>query len=59
MEHIFERLRDEYDYLGGDTIIKEYVREHRCRTGAMFVSLSHPTGHAQCDFGGALVVIGS
>ena len=24
----------------------------------MFVSLSHPPGHAQCDFGKALVVIG-
>ena len=58
VKHIFERLRDEYDYLGGDTIVKEYVREHRCRTRAMLVLLAHPTGHAQCDFGGALVVIG-
>ena len=57
MRHIFERLRDEYDCLGGDTIVKEYVREHRCRTRAVFVSLAHPTGHVQCDFGGDPVVI--
>ena len=57
-KHIFERLRDEYDFLGGYTIVKEFVREHRCRTREMFVPLAHPPGHAQCDFGGALVVIG-
>ena len=43
-KHIFERLRDEYDFLGGYTIVKEYVREHRCRTREMFVPLAHPPG---------------
>ena len=57
-KRIFERLRDEYGFDGGYTIVKDYVREHRRRTREMFVPLSHPPGHAQCDFGEALVVIG-
>ena len=57
-KHIFERLRDEYEFDGGYTIVKDCVREHRRRTREMFVPLSHPPGQAQCDFGGALVVTG-
>ena len=57
-KRIFERLRDEYGFDGGYTIVKDYVREHRRRTREMFVPLSHPPGQAQCDFGEALVVIG-
>ena len=48
---IFERLRDECGFDGGYTIVKDYFREHRRRTREMFVPLSHPPGHAQCDFG--------
>ena len=50
--------RDEYGYDGGYTTVKDYVRENRRQTREMFVPLSHPPGHAQCDFGEALVVIG-
>ena len=57
-KRIFERLRDEYGFDGGYTIVKDYVREHRRRTREMFVPLSHPPGQAQCDFGEAVVVIG-
>ena len=57
-KRIFERLRNEYGFDGQYTIVKDYVREHRRRTREMFVPLSHPPGHAQCDFGEALVVIG-
>ena len=57
-KRIYERLRDEYGFDGGYTIVKDYVREHRRQTKEMFVPLSHPPGHAQCDFGEALVVIG-
>ena len=57
-KRIFERLRDEYGFDGGYTIVKDYVRENRRQTREMFVPLSHPPGHAQCDFGEALVVIG-
>ena len=28
-KHIFKRLKDEYDFLAGYTIVKECVREHR------------------------------
>ena len=57
-KRIYERLRDEYGFDGGYTIVKDYVREHRRRTHEMFVPLSHPSGHAQCDFGEARVIIG-
>ena len=57
-KRIFERIRDEYDFDGGYTIVKDYVREHRRRTKEMFIPLSHPPGQAQCDFGEAVVVIG-
>ena len=57
-KRIFERLRDEYGFDGQYTIVKDYVRERRRQTKEMFVPLSHPAGHAQCDFGEALVVIG-
>ena len=57
-KRIFERLRDEYGFDGQYTIVKDYVREHRRQTKEMFVPLSHPPGHSQCDFGEAPVVIG-
>ena len=57
-QRIFQRLRDEHGFGGQYTIVKDYVREHRRQTKEMFVPLSHPPGHAQCDFGEALVVIG-
>ena len=56
---IFERLRDEYGFDGGYTAVKDYVRGNRRQTKEMFVPLSHPPGYAQCDFGEALVGIGS
>ena len=57
-KRIFERLRDEYGFDGGYTTVKDYVREHRRLSREMFVPLSHAPGHAQCDFGEALVIIG-
>ena len=56
-KRIFERLRDEYGFSGGYTTVKDYVREHRRLSREMFVPLSHAPGHAQCDFGEALVII--
>jgi transposase len=58
VKRIFERLRDEYGFTGGYTIVKDYVRARRQRTREMFVPLHHPPGHAQVDFGEALAVIG-
>ena len=55
-KRIGERLRAEYGFTGGDTIVKAYVREQRLGGQEMFVPLAHPPGDAQADFGEALVV---
>jgi transposase len=57
-KRIFERLRDEHGYLGGITIVKDYVALCRRRSQEMFVPLEHPPGHAQVDFGEAIGIIG-
>src|SRR5919202_465719 len=57
-QRIFERLRDEHGYAGGYTIVKDYVREQRCRRREVFIPLHHPPGHAQVDFGEAIAIIG-
>lgn len=57
-KRIFERLRDEHGFTGKHTIIKDYVREQTLAGQEVFVPLLHPCGHAQADFGEALVVIG-
>jgi len=56
-KRIFERLRDEYGFAGGITIVKDYIFTARQRQREMFVPLSHPAGHAQADFGEADVII--
>jgi transposase len=55
---IFERLKAEHGFTGGETIVKDYVRERRLRGQEMFVPLVHPPGHGQADFGEAVAVIG-
>jgi len=57
-KRIFERLRDEHDFVGGLTIVKDYVHDRRLRQREVFVPLSHEPGHAQADFGEALAEIG-
>jgi transposase len=56
-KRIFERLRDEYGYRGGMTIVKDYVHDRRQRQREVFVPLRHEPGHAQADFGEAWAVI--
>ena len=56
-KRIFERLRDEYGFAGGITIVKDYIFAARQRQREMFMPLSHPPGHAQADFGEADVII--
>ena len=56
-KRIFERIQEEHGYIGGYTTVKDYVRGKRQRCREMFVPLSHPSGHAQADFGEALAVI--
>lgn len=57
-KRIFERLRDEHDFTGGYTVVKDYVRLCRARGRETFVPLAHPPGHGQVDFGEAVGVIG-
>jgi len=57
-KRIYERLRDEYGFAGGYTIVKDYVRSQRLSQREVFVPLRHEPGHAQADFGEAVVCIG-
>jgi transposase len=54
---IFERLRDEHGYLGGEVAVRRYVASQRRVSGEVFVPLSQPAGEAQFDFGEATVEI--
>jgi len=56
-KRIFERLKEEHQFTGGYTIVKDYVRGEQLRTREMFVPLTHAPGEAQADFGEALAVI--
>jgi transposase len=44
---IFQRLRAEHGFTGGETIVRAYVRERRLQGREMFVPLVHPPGHGQ------------
>src|SRR5918911_1970061 len=55
---IFQRLRAEHGFTGGETVVKAYVRERRRQGREMFVPLVHPPGHGRADFGEAVAVIG-
>jgi transposase len=54
---IYDRLKEEHSFTGGYTIVKDYVRQARLRHKEVFVPLAHRPGHAQANFGEALVVI--
>ena len=56
-KRIFERLREERDFTGGYTIVKDYVHTAKLRSREMFVPLRHAPGEAQADFGEAWVVM--
>jgi transposase len=57
-KRVFERLRDDHNFIGGITIVKDYIFTAKQRQQEMFIPLTHPPGHAQADFGEALAVIG-
>lgn len=49
---IFERLRDEHQYLGGYDQVRRYVSSHRKRERETHLLLDHPPGcRLECDFG--------
>lgn len=52
---IFERLRDEHGYAGGETVVKDAVRAWKLSHQEVFLPLSHPPGEAQVDFGEATI----
>jgi transposase len=54
---IFERLRTEYGYTGGLTIVKEAVAARRLRSAEVFIPLVHRPGEAQVDFGQAEITL--
>jgi transposase len=56
-KRIFERLRDEYGYEGGLTIVKQAVAASRRSHAEVFVPLAHRPGEAQVDFGQAEVTL--
>lgn len=55
---IFERLRDEHQYAGGYTVVRQYVAKERLRQQEVFIPLVHPPGRAQVDFGEADIYLG-
>jgi transposase len=57
-KRVFDRLKEEHQFRGGYTIVKDYLRSAAQRGREMFVPLVHPAGEAQADFGEALAVIG-
>jgi transposase len=57
-KRVFDRLREEHQFTGGYTIVKDYLRSAAQRSREMFIPLVHPAGEAQADFGEALAVIG-
>ena len=54
-QRIFERLREEHGYPGGQTVVKDAVRAWRQSRQEVFLPLSHPPGEAQVDFGEATI----
>jgi transposase len=54
-KRIFERLRDEHGFQGGQTVVKDAVRAWQLSHQEVFLPLSHPPGAAQVDFGEATI----
>jgi transposase len=52
---IFQRLRDEHQFTGKYTIVKDAVRSWKQSHQEVFLPLSHPPGEAQIDFGEATI----
>jgi transposase len=57
-KRVWERLKEEHQFTGGYTIVKDYMRSAALGGREMFVPLTHPAGEAQADFGEAVAVIG-
>src|SRR3712207_4831393 len=55
---VFQRLRAEHGFAGGEAIVKAYVRERGLRGRERFGPLVHPAWHGQAAFGEAVAVVG-
>jgi len=55
-KRIFERLRDEHEYTGGITAVRDEIRRYRQQAAEVFMPLAHPPGEAQFDFGQAQAI---
>ena len=49
-KRIFDRLKEEHQFTGGYTIVKDYVRSAELHSREMFIPLTHAPGEAQADF---------
>ena len=56
-KRIFDRLKEEYSFTGGYTIVKDYVREKKLRSKEVYFPLQQRPGTSQTDFGKADVRI--
>lgn len=54
-KRIFQRLRGEHGFQGGETVVKDAVRAWHQSHQEVFLPLSHPPGEAQVDFGEATI----
>jgi len=55
---IYHRLIEEHGYTGGESTVRDYVRQRRARPRPVFIPLSYEPGEdAQADFGEATVVM--
>jgi transposase len=57
IQRLFNRLQEERGYDGGYTTVRDYVAQQQIKHKEMFCPLEHKPGHAQVDFGEALVII--
>jgi transposase len=56
-KRVWERLKEEHQFTGGYTIVKDYLRSAELHGREMSVPLTHAPGEAQADCGEALVVV--
>jgi transposase len=55
---IYCRLRQEFGYRGGPSVVRDAVRIWKQRHAQVFVPLEHRPGEAQADFGHAMISVG-
>ncbi len=54
---IYDRLVTEFGFPGGESTIRQYVREQRPRGREVFIPLEHDPAQAQADWGEAMVYL--